>query len=62
MIRIETSIVINRPVKEVFAFLSNFENWPKWSPGLLENKKTSDGPISRGTTWLRGSSKLASPT
>ena len=57
MIRIETRIVINRPVKEVFAFLSNFENWPKWSPGLLENKKTSDGPISRGTTW-RGVSNV----
>jgi len=49
--KIETSIVINRPLEEVFAVLSNIENNPKWSSAFLEAKKTSAGPIGVGTTW-----------
>ncbi len=51
MLKIESSVVINRPVEEVFAVLSNVENNPKWSSGFLEAKKTSEGPIGVGTTW-----------
>jgi uncharacterized membrane protein len=51
MLKIETSIVINRPIEEVFAFTTNFENQPKWQSRLLEVKKTSEGPIGVGTTW-----------
>jgi uncharacterized membrane protein len=51
MLKIETSTVINRPVAEVFAVLTNVENNPKWASGFLEAKKTSEGPIGVGTTW-----------
>ena len=51
MIKIEHSIVINRPVEDVFAVVTNLENNPKWGSGLLEAVKTSDGPIGVGTTW-----------
>ena len=51
MVKVEFSIVINRPVGDVFAVLSNVENNPKWSSGTLEAKKTSAGPIGVGTTW-----------
>jgi len=51
MFKIETSIVVNRPVEEVFAVLSNVENNLKWSSGFLEAKKTSAGPIGVGTIW-----------
>jgi len=51
MLKIETSIVINRPVEEVFAVLSNVENNSKWSSAFLEAKQTSAGPIGVGTTW-----------
>ncbi len=51
MLKIESSIVINRSVDEVFAILSNIENNPKWGSGFLEAKKTSQGPIGVGTTW-----------
>ena|SRR5712692_444811 len=51
MAKLEISTVINRPVEEVFAFLSNPENWPKWISGSIEAKKTSEGPIGVGTTW-----------
>ena len=30
MIKIENSVVINRPVDEVFEFLANSENNPQW--------------------------------
>jgi uncharacterized membrane protein len=51
MAKIEVSTVINRPVEEVFAVLSNEENRPKWSSTTIEVKKTSEGPIGVGTTW-----------
>jgi len=51
MFQIETSTVINRPVEDVFAVLSNLENNPKWASGFLEATKTSAGPIGVGTTW-----------
>jgi uncharacterized membrane protein len=57
MLKIETTTVINRPVEEVFAVLSNVENNPKWSSAFLEVKKTSQGPIGVGTTW-RGVGKF----
>ena len=34
-------IVINRPVSEVFEFLSKPENDPKWRHGILEISRTS---------------------
>ncbi len=51
MAKLEISIVINRPVEEVFAFLSNPENGPKWSSGGAEVKKTLEGPIGVGATY-----------
>lgn len=51
MARLESSVTINRPVEEVFAFLSNYENDPKWSSATVEGTKTSEGPIGVGTTW-----------
>jgi len=51
MLKIETSVIINRSVEDVFAVLSNVENNPKWSAVFLDAKKTSDGPIGVGTTW-----------
>ena len=50
MAKLEISTVINRPVEEVFAFLSNPENDPKWRSGI-EVKKTSEGPIGVGATY-----------
>jgi uncharacterized membrane protein len=51
MLKIESTAVINRPVEEVFAVLSNLENSLKWSSVFLEVKKISEGPIGVGTTW-----------
>ena len=51
MAKLEISTVINRPVEEVFAFVSNYENLPKWNSLSSEVKKTSEGPIGVGTTY-----------
>ena len=51
MIRFENSISIERPVAEVFAFLSDFENIPKWNYYVLEVRKISDGPVGVGTKY-----------
>ena len=51
MATLETSIVMNQPVEEVFAFVSNPENIPKWSSLGREVKITSAGPIGVGTTY-----------
>ena len=58
MLKIETSTMINRPVEEVFAVVSNHENYPKWSPGVLEVKKTSSGSIGLRTIWRSVSERL----
>jgi uncharacterized membrane protein len=51
MINVEVSIVINRPVAEVFDFLSNMENNMKWRTSQQEVTKLSEGPIGVGTTY-----------
>jgi len=51
MTRVETSVVVNWPLEDVFAFIANFENNPKWQSGMQEARKTSEGPIDVGTTY-----------
>ena len=51
MAKVETSIVVNRPVSEVFQFLSVNENALQWQPGLLETRITNDVQ-SVGRAWI----------
>jgi hypothetical protein len=51
LLRVESSAVINRPVEDVFAAVSNVENNPKWSSVFLEAKKFRVVPLGVGTTW-----------
>lgn len=51
MVAFENSISINRQAAEVFAFLSDFENIPKWNYYVLNVRKTSDGPEGVETTY-----------
>jgi ligand-binding SRPBCC domain-containing protein len=44
--------VINRPVEEVFSFLSNFANNSQWEPGILESKQVSPAPMGAGTQLM----------
>jgi uncharacterized membrane protein len=37
----ENSVVINRPRSEVFAFVADHENDPKWRPGVADIERVS---------------------
>ena len=49
--RFEATTVIDRPIEEVFAFLSDGGNDPKFSPRVQEITKTTDGPPGVGTVY-----------
>jgi len=44
--------VINRPIADVFAFLAEGTNDPKFSPRVLEISKEPDGPSGLGTVFV----------
>jgi uncharacterized protein YndB with AHSA1/START domain len=47
----ETSILINRPIEEVFAFVTDLDTWSEWQADLVEVKKTTPGPLAAGSTY-----------
>jgi carbon monoxide dehydrogenase subunit G len=51
MASFENTVIIRRPVEEVFAFLADFENVPKWNDAIVETTKTSPGPVGVRTTY-----------
>jgi carbon monoxide dehydrogenase subunit G len=51
MLEFENTIRVERPIAEVFAFLADLENLPKWNYYVLEVRKLSDGPTGIGTTY-----------
>ena len=51
MVEFQHSVVVNKPVSQVFAYMVDFSNNPKWSPDIAEVTKTSSTPIGVGTTW-----------
>jgi uncharacterized protein YndB with AHSA1/START domain len=44
-------VEISRRVEDVFAFLADFENVPRWNYAIQETTKTSPGPVGVGTTY-----------
>lgn len=49
--RFGATIVIDRPIDEVFAFLADGENDKRFSSRIVEIKKTTDGPPGMGTVY-----------
>ncbi len=49
--RFEATITIERPIEEVFAFLAEGTNDPKFSPRVLEIENTTGGPVGVGTVF-----------
>lgn len=45
----ERSAEISRPAEEVFAFLSNLENLPRWQSGVLRAELTTPAPLRVGS-------------
>lgn len=51
MTKIDHTLVINRPVEDVFAYHDDPDNMPKWETAILVYEQTSEGPIGVGTTF-----------
>jgi uncharacterized protein YndB with AHSA1/START domain len=51
MASFENTVTIRRPVQDVFGFLADFENIPKWNYAIMETRKTSPGAVGVGTTY-----------
>lgn len=51
MIHVEDSIVIDRPINEVFAYVSDLTNAPQWQTGLLEVRRTTTAPLGVGAQF-----------
>jgi uncharacterized protein YndB with AHSA1/START domain len=49
--RFGATVVIDRPIDQVFAFLADGENDPKFSARVLEMAKKTDGPPGVGTVY-----------
>ena len=47
----ENTVTIQRPAEEVFAFLADFENVPRWNYAIEETRKVSPGPVGVGTRY-----------
>jgi carbon monoxide dehydrogenase subunit G len=57
-IALRSSAIIGRSVQDVWAFLSNPENEPRWHTDILEVKSASDPDSGVGTRWVLGATYL----
>jgi len=51
MVRVDGEIVINRPVEEVFDFVADEGNEPRYNARMRRAEKISEGPIGLGTRY-----------
>src|SRR6266545_113299 len=51
--RMESSVVVNRPIDEVWAYMTNLFNLPRGGGGgrFLRVRQTSPGPVAVGSTF-----------
>jgi uncharacterized membrane protein len=51
-VRVEESIEINRPLKEVFDYVSDVGNYPEWMAHALEVRKDTEGPPQQNDRFI----------
>jgi hypothetical protein len=51
MARIEGEIVIAAPIEQVFDTVADERNEPRYNPRIIRARKTSQGPVGRGTRF-----------
>jgi uncharacterized protein YndB with AHSA1/START domain len=51
MVTNEKIITINRPIEEVFAYVGEAGNGPKWQSALVEAKRITKGPLGVGAQY-----------
>jgi len=50
MRRVEAGITIAAPPEEVFAFVADLDNLPRWQSGIVSTQRTSPDPVGLGST------------
>jgi uncharacterized membrane protein len=48
---VDVAVTIQRPVKEVFGYITNFENNPQWQSGMQACKFTTEPPLRVGSRY-----------
>jgi hypothetical protein len=56
--KLEATILIHRPAEDIFTFINNPDNHPKFVPGMFEFKKMSPGPIEKVGTSIQGARRF----
>ena len=51
MINLDISTLIDRPVKDVFAFVTDSNNMPKWNSAVVSMQQITPGPVGLGTKF-----------
>jgi uncharacterized protein YndB with AHSA1/START domain len=51
MITFTNTIRVNRPVAEVYAYLSDLEHTPEWNWAITDTTRTTPGPVAVGTRY-----------
>jgi uncharacterized protein YndB with AHSA1/START domain len=49
--KVEASVMIDRPVEEVWEFIMDLSKVPTWDTSISEVRETSTGPIGVGSTF-----------
>jgi uncharacterized membrane protein len=50
-IHVTDSVIIARPVAQVFAFVADHENLPAWTVGVKQSERLTDGPPASGSRY-----------
>jgi len=50
-IHVHDSVVIARPVEQVFAFVADHQNLPAWTVGVKNSERLTDGPPADGSRY-----------
>ncbi len=48
----EETVLISRPIEEVFRYIADFTNIAEWDPGISASEKTTTGEVGEGTEYM----------
>lgn len=57
-VRVEVEVAIERPLPEVFDFITNFENNPQWQSGMKSCEFSTEPPLRVGSKYKQVASFL----
>jgi hypothetical protein len=51
--RFTNTIIVQRPIGEVFSYLARFENIPQWNYAISDTRRLTPGPVGVGSTYVQ---------